>query len=61
LTVMPVPTAPLHPSIPDVENDPVEISTHFSDFTNVLDPVAISLPCGTVHMKLTTLRWREEN
>jgi allophanate hydrolase len=50
LTTMIVPTTPFHPTIKDVEQDPIGINAKigtFAHFANVLDLVAIALPCGT--------------
>ena len=50
LTVLVVPTAPFHPTIEDVNRDPIGINGKlgtFAHFANVLDLVAIALPCGT--------------
>jgi Asp-tRNA(Asn)/Glu-tRNA(Gln) amidotransferase A subunit family amidase len=50
LTIMVVPTAPFHPTIAEVDADPIGVNTRlgcFSHFANVLDLTAISLPCGT--------------
>jgi allophanate hydrolase len=50
LTVMVVPTAPFHPTIEEVGNDPVGINERmgaFAHFANVLDLVGIAVPCGT--------------
>jgi allophanate hydrolase len=50
LTVMVVPTAPFHPTIEEVERDPIGVNGElgaFAHFANVLDLVAIALPCGT--------------
>ncbi|KAF4635966.1 hypothetical protein G7Y89_g2126 [Cudoniella acicularis] len=50
ITVMVVPTAPFHPTIEEVERDPVGLNGQlgaFAHFANVLDLVAIAMPCGT--------------
>jgi allophanate hydrolase len=50
LTVMVVPTAPFHPTIEEVEKDPIEINGKlgaFAHFANVLDLVGVAIPCGT--------------
>ncbi|TVY42845.1 Allophanate hydrolase [Lachnellula subtilissima] len=50
LTVMVVPTAPFHPTIEEVERDPLGINGRlgaFAHFANVLDLVAIAVKCGT--------------
>jgi len=50
LTVMVVPTAPFHPTIEDVEHEPIEVNGKlgaFSHFANILDLVGVALPCGT--------------
>ena len=50
LTVMVVPTAPFHPTIEEVDLDPVGINGKLGAFAhsaNVLDLVGIALPCGT--------------
>lgn len=50
LTVMVVPTTPFHPTIEEVSEDPVGINGKlgaFAHFANVLDLVAIAIPCGT--------------
>jgi allophanate hydrolase len=50
LTVMVVPTAPFHPTIEEVEKDPIEINGKlgaFAHFANVLDLVGVAVPCGT--------------
>jgi allophanate hydrolase len=50
LTVMVVPTAPFHPTIEEVEKDPIGINGKlgaFAHFANVLDLVGVAVPCGT--------------
>jgi allophanate hydrolase len=50
LTVMIVPTTPFHPTIQEVEEDPVGIGGRlgaFAHFANVLDLVGIALPAGS--------------
>jgi allophanate hydrolase len=50
LTVMVVPTAPFHPTIEEVEKDPLGINGRlgaFAHFANVLDLVGIAVKCGT--------------
>ena len=50
LTVCVVPTAPSHPTIKQVENDPLgsnAVLGTFSHFANVLDLVGIALPAGS--------------
>lgn len=50
LTVMVVPTAPFHPTIEEVEKDPLGINGKlgaFAHFANVLDLVGIAVKCGT--------------
>ena len=50
LTVMIVPTAPFHPTIQEVEKDPIDIGGKlgiFAHFANVLDLVGIALPAGS--------------
>ncbi|ESZ98839.1 hypothetical protein SBOR_0697 [Sclerotinia borealis F-4128] len=50
LTVMIVPTTPFHPTIEEVERDPVGINGRlgaFAHFANVLDLVAVAVPCGS--------------
>ncbi|KAH8662912.1 amidase signature domain-containing protein [Tricladium varicosporioides] len=50
LTVMVVPTAPFHPTIEEAEQNPLSINEQlgsFTHFANVLDLVAIAIPCGT--------------
>jgi allophanate hydrolase len=54
LTVMIVPTAPFHPTIEEVHQDPVGINGQlgtFAHFANVLDLAAIALPCGTYEIE----------
>lgn len=49
MTVMVVPTAPSHPMIDEVEQDPLGTNTKlgtFAHFANVLDLVGIAIPCG---------------
>ena len=55
LTVMVVPTAPFHPTIEEVSKDPIGINEKlgvFAHFANVLDLVAIALPCGTYRVEM---------
>jgi allophanate hydrolase len=50
LTLMVVPTAPFHPTIEEVGEDPIGINGKlgtFAHFANVLDLVGVALPCGT--------------
>lgn len=50
LTLMVVPTTPSHPTIKEVEEDPIGINGRlgsFAHFANVLDLVGIAMPCGT--------------
>jgi allophanate hydrolase len=50
LTTMIVPTAPFHPTIEDVERDPIGIDGRlgtFAHFANVLDLAAVAVPGGT--------------
>jgi len=50
ITVIIVPTAPSHPTIDEVEQDPLETNVKlgtFAHFANVLDLVGIAMPCGT--------------
>ena len=50
LTVMVVPTTPFHPTIKEVEEDPIGINGKlgiFAHFANVLDLVGIALPAGS--------------
>jgi Asp-tRNA(Asn)/Glu-tRNA(Gln) amidotransferase A subunit family amidase len=50
ITLMVVPTAPFHPTIEEVEKDPIDMNTRlgaFAHFANVLDLTAIAVPCGT--------------
>ncbi|KUJ20308.1 amidase signature enzyme [Mollisia scopiformis] len=50
LTVMVVPTTPFHPTIEEVAQDPLGINGQlgqFAHFANVLDLVAVAVPCGT--------------
>ncbi|KAB8302426.1 hypothetical protein EYC80_005840 [Monilinia laxa] len=50
LTVMVVPTTPFHPTIDEVSQDPIGINGKlgaFAHFANVLDLVALAVPCGT--------------
>lgn len=50
LTVMVVPTTPFHPTIDEVAKDPIGINGQlgaFAHFANVLDLVAVAVPCGT--------------
>lgn len=50
LTVMVVPTTPFHPTIDEVSKDPIGINGKlgaFAHFANVLDLVALAVPCGT--------------
>lgn len=49
LTVMVVPTAPFHPTIEEVGNDPIGLNGQlgaFAHFANVLDLVGVAVPCG---------------
>ncbi|KAM3152078.1 hypothetical protein ABEW05_007530 [Botrytis cinerea] len=55
LTVIVVPTAPFHPTIEEVSKDPIGINEKlgvFAHFANVLDLVAIALPCGTYRVEM---------
>ncbi|KAF7958865.1 hypothetical protein EAE96_002395 [Botrytis aclada] len=55
LTVMVVPTAPFHPTIEEVSKDPICINEKlgaFAHFANVLDLVAVALPCGTYKVEM---------
>jgi allophanate hydrolase len=50
ITLMVVPTTPFHPTIKEVEQDPIQINSRlgsFAHFGNVLDLVGIAMPCGT--------------
>jgi len=50
ITLMVVPTTPFHPTINEVEQDPIGINGRlgsFAHFANVLDLVGIAMPCGT--------------
>lgn len=50
LTVMVVPTAPFHPTIEEVEKNPIAVGSklgEFAHFANVLDLCAVAVPCGT--------------
>ena len=50
LTVLMVPTAPFHPTIKEVELDPIGVNSKlgaFAHFANLLDLVGIALPCGS--------------
>jgi len=50
ITLMVVPTTPFHPTIKEVEQDPIRINVRlgsFAHFGNVLDLVGIAMPCGT--------------
>jgi allophanate hydrolase len=54
ITLMIVPTAPFHPTIKEVEEDPIGINGRlgsFAHFGNVLDLVGIALPCGTYEIE----------
>ncbi|RDL42058.1 Amidase signature enzyme [Venustampulla echinocandica] len=45
-----VPTAPFHPTIAEVEDDPIGLNVKlgaFAQFANVLDLVGVAIPCGT--------------
>jgi allophanate hydrolase len=56
LTVMVVPTTPFHPTIKEVEEDPIAINGKlgsFAHFANVLDLVGIAMPCGTYEIEET--------
>lgn len=49
ITLMIVPTAPFHPTIEEVEGDPIGINGRlgaFAHFANVLDLVGVAVPCG---------------
>lgn len=49
ITLMIVPTAPFHPTIDEVDEDPVAINGKlgaFAHFANVLDLVGLATPCG---------------
>jgi Asp-tRNA(Asn)/Glu-tRNA(Gln) amidotransferase A subunit family amidase len=49
MTLMIVPTAPLHPTLEEVGRDPVAINERlgaFAHFANVLDLVGVAVPCG---------------
>ncbi len=49
ITLMVVPTTPFHPTIKEVEQDPIRINGRlgsFAHFGNVLDLVGIAMPCG---------------
>ncbi|KAG4435026.1 hypothetical protein IFR05_009482 [Cadophora sp. M221] len=49
ITVLVVPTTPWHPTIAEVEGDPVAINGKlgaFAHFGNVLDLVGVAVPCG---------------
>jgi len=49
LTVMVVPTAPFHPTIAEVSEDPIGVNSRlgvFTHFGNVVDLVGIAVPCG---------------
>jgi allophanate hydrolase len=50
LVLMIVPTTPFHPTIKEVEEDPIAINGRlgsFAHFANVLDLVGLAMPCGT--------------
>jgi allophanate hydrolase len=50
MTVMVVPTAPYHPTIQEVELDPIGVNVELGTFAhcaNVLDLAAVALPCST--------------
>ena len=50
LTVMVVPTTPFHPTIKEIEADPLGINAKlgaFAHFANVLDLTCVAMPCGT--------------
>lgn len=54
ITLMIVPTAPFHPTIKEVEGDPIGINGRlgsFAHFGNVLDLVGIAMPCGTYEIE----------
>lgn len=54
ITIMVVPTAPFHPTIKEVEKDPIGINGRlgsFAHFANVLDLVGIAMPCGTYEIE----------
>ena len=50
LTVLVIPTAPFHPTVAEVEKDPVGINTRlmadYQHFGNLLDLTSIAVPCG---------------
>ncbi|KAH7403429.1 amidase signature domain-containing protein [Cadophora sp. MPI-SDFR-AT-0126] len=54
ITLMIVPTTPFHPTIEEVRKDPITINGRlgtFAHFGNVLDLVAVSVPCGTYEIE----------
>jgi allophanate hydrolase len=54
VTLMVVPTTPFHPTIKEVEEDPIGINGRlggFAHFANVLDLVGIAMPCGTYEIE----------
>jgi allophanate hydrolase len=54
LTIMVVPTTPFHPTVGEVEKDPISINGRlgsFAHFANVLDLVGIAMPCGTYEIE----------
>lgn len=56
LTVMIVPTAPFHPTIDEVHQDPIGINGKlgtFAHFANVLDLAAVALSCGAYEIDET--------
>lgn len=53
ISLMIVPTTPFHPTIKEVEKDPIGINGwlgSFAHFANVLDLVGIAMPCGTYEL-----------
>ncbi|TVY85028.1 Allophanate hydrolase [Lachnellula suecica] len=53
-TVMVVPTAPFHPTIEEVQEDPIGINGKlgaFAHFANVLDLVGVAMKCGTYEIE----------
>jgi len=54
ITLMIAPTTPFHPTIKEVEEDPIGINGRlgsFAHFANVLDLVGIAMPCGTYEIE----------
>lgn len=54
ITLLIAPTTPFHPTIKEVEEDPIGINGRlgsFAHFANVLDLVGIAMPCGTYEIE----------